>query len=70
MRISVKNLIKYIYVVEEESIIPSSNVTMASTALQNLLKMERMLHNLFDLTDCTDQHLLQRYFLLISCWYS
>uniref|UniRef100_A0A158Q8G4 DUF1981 domain-containing protein n=1 Tax=Elaeophora elaphi TaxID=1147741 RepID=A0A158Q8G4_9BILA len=45
---------------EKESMIPSSNVTMASTALQNLLKMERMLHNLFDSADCTDQHLLQR----------
>ncbi|VDO62223.1 unnamed protein product [Onchocerca flexuosa] len=33
---------------------------MASTALQNLLKVERMLQNLFDSIDCTDQHLLQR----------
>ncbi|KAL3997839.1 hypothetical protein ACH3XW_12555 [Acanthocheilonema viteae] len=45
---------------EKESMIPSSSVTMASTALQNLLKMERLLHNLFDSADCTDQHLLQR----------
>ncbi|CAG9537287.1 unnamed protein product [Cercopithifilaria johnstoni] len=45
---------------ENEAMIPSSNVTMASTALQNLLKMERMLHNLFDSVDCIDQHLLQR----------
>ncbi|VDK70543.1 unnamed protein product [Litomosoides sigmodontis] len=45
---------------EKESMIPSSAVTMASSALQNLLKMERMLHDLSDSADCTDQHLLQR----------
>uniref|UniRef100_A0A915PMZ5 DUF1981 domain-containing protein n=1 Tax=Setaria digitata TaxID=48799 RepID=A0A915PMZ5_9BILA len=48
---------------EAELLNPSSNTTIASTALQNLLKVERMLHNLFDLTDCTDQHLLQRLIL-------
>lgn len=50
--------------------IPSSDVTMASSALQNLLKMERMLHDLSDSADCTDQHLLQRYFAPTAFWHS
>uniref|UniRef100_A0A8L7TFT1 DUF1981 domain-containing protein n=1 Tax=Brugia malayi TaxID=6279 RepID=A0A8L7TFT1_BRUMA len=52
-------VLQYLHSTGFESI-PSSNVTMASAALQNLLKMERMLHNLFDSADCSDQHLLQR----------
>lgn len=45
---------------EEEAVMTSSNITIASTALQNLLKVERMLHDLLDCIDCADPHLLQR----------
>ncbi|VDM98184.1 unnamed protein product [Thelazia callipaeda] len=46
---------------EKESVsVPSATITIASTALQNLLKVERMLHSLFTSTDSADPHLLQR----------
>lgn len=44
----------------------SSDATMASAALQYLLKMEGMLHSLSDSAECNNQHLLQRFFVLIQ----
>ncbi|VDN25625.1 unnamed protein product [Gongylonema pulchrum] len=45
---------------EEEAAVTSTNITVASTALQNLLKVERMLHDLLNRADTADPHLLQR----------
>ncbi|VDN18079.1 unnamed protein product [Gongylonema pulchrum] len=45
---------------EDDVAITSTNITVASTALQNLLKVERMLHDLLNRADTADPHLLQR----------